>query len=331
MSGVTLAILVFLGISLLFYVLFGGADFGAGILELFLGPKDQESQRKVISKAMAPVWEANHVWLILAVVIIFMGFPRLYTLISIHLHLPLLAVLVGIVARGCAFTFRHYDTLDRSFYGVYSKVFSLSSLWTSFFLGVTAGAVLLGRIQLEGETFAVLYLAPWLNEFSFSVGVFSSCLFAFLASVYLVGETQDQKLKAIFIKKSAFSNLAVIASGILVFVAARSDDLPLTQMFLSSGVSVVSFVGASLLWTPFWKALQRDDILLSRILGASIVAAVLIGWFALQFPIVLGMNIFEIAAPDATQRALLGALVVGSLLIFPALFYLLRVFKGSEA
>ena len=92
-------ILTFLGISILFYVLLGGADFGAGILELFSWGKKSAEKRKIISHAMAPVWEANHVWLILAVVILFMGFPTVYATLSIYLHLPIIAVLVGIVLR----------------------------------------------------------------------------------------------------------------------------------------------------------------------------------------------------------------------------------------
>src|SRR5687767_8170045 len=93
-------VIFFLGVSLLLYALLGGADFGAGILELFSGKKNVIEQREIITHAMGPVWEANHVWLILAVVILLNGFPRAFSLISIHFHLPLVLVLVGIVLRG---------------------------------------------------------------------------------------------------------------------------------------------------------------------------------------------------------------------------------------
>src|SRR4029453_6983829 len=98
-------IVIILGTSFLLYALLGGADFGAGIVEAFAGRRGELT----ISKAIAPVWEANHVWLILAVVILFTGFPAVYASLSWVLHIPLMIVLLGIIMRGTAFTFRHYD------------------------------------------------------------------------------------------------------------------------------------------------------------------------------------------------------------------------------
>ena len=97
----------FLGVSLLLYSLFAGADFGAGILEWFTGKNHRKEQQELITHAMGPVWEANHVWIILAVVILFNGFPRAYSQLSISFHIPLTIMLMGIILRGCAFTFRH--------------------------------------------------------------------------------------------------------------------------------------------------------------------------------------------------------------------------------
>src|SRR5258708_33694817 len=102
-------ITIFLGLSLLFYCVFAGADFGAAILECFLGNKEREAQKRVIAGAIGPVWEANHVWLILAVVILFTAFPKAYSALSITYYIPLTFLLVGIIFRGCAFTFAHYD------------------------------------------------------------------------------------------------------------------------------------------------------------------------------------------------------------------------------
>src|SRR5687768_5964304 len=101
-------VIIILGISFILYTLLGGADFGAGIIETFAGKKGEGT----ISKAIAPVWEANHVWLILAVVILFTAFPRVYSSLSLVLHIPLMLVLLGIILRGTAFTFRHYDVID---------------------------------------------------------------------------------------------------------------------------------------------------------------------------------------------------------------------------
>lgn len=337
MTWLLAGVLFFLGASILFYVLLAGADFGAGILELFLVRRMCGDQRKLISHAMAPVWEANHIWLILGVVILFMAFPEVYTIASTYLYIPLIAILIGIVARGCAFTFRYYDTLDTEFYGLYSWVFAISSLWTSFFLGVTAGALTLGRIHPSANDFFSLYIAPWWNLFSASFGVFTCSLFAFLAAIYLVGESDDNELRHSFIKRARFANSAVIVAGALVFFSAQYDGIPLHHEFFQNTLSLGSFILATVLLLPLWIQLIRARSTVQiRALGAAIVALVLFGWYAVQYPVALrfqgpigpsALTFENAAAPDVTLRALLGALIVGSLLIFPALGYLLKVFK----
>src|SRR5690349_2087673 len=140
-------IIIILGVSFILYTLLGGADFGAGIIETFAGQKGE----RTVSRAMAPVWEANHVWLILAVVILFTGFPAVYASISLVLHIPLMLVLIGIIFRGCAFTFRHYDIATDTAHKYYSVFFKLSSFVTPFFLGVTLAAMILGRITFDTD------------------------------------------------------------------------------------------------------------------------------------------------------------------------------------
>ena len=93
-------------ISLLFYCVFGGADFGAGALEFFVPKNNRKRHEELVNKAMGPVWEANHIWLIILIVILFNAFPQVYTQYSIYFHVPLILMLIGIVFRGCAFTFR---------------------------------------------------------------------------------------------------------------------------------------------------------------------------------------------------------------------------------
>jgi cytochrome d ubiquinol oxidase subunit II len=335
-SGVDQIVLFFLGASLLFYVLFGGADFGAGILELFLARTERDAQRGLIARAMAPVWEANHVWLILVVVILFVGFPTVYTTVSIHLHLPLVALLLGITARGCAFTFRHYDTVTTEYHRVYTAVFAASSLATSFVLGVLAGAAGLGRIDPAAPTYHAAYIAPWLNWYCAAMGVFVCCLFALLAAIFLAGEAPAGPLRRIFLRRAVAANVAVVLAGAAVFGAAQWEGLPLLFSFFRNPVSIGCFLVATVLLVPFWRLLHGEGRLLYvRFLGAAIVTLVLIGWYAVQYPIVVrlraGAILFaEAAAPAATMHALAWALVVGSLLIFPALGYLLAVFKGES-
>ena len=159
---------VFVGISLLLYVLLGGADFGAGIIEIVTGKKGINT----ISKAIAPVWEANHIWLIVIIVVLFNAFPAVYSTVTSYLHIPLMLILLGIIFRGTAFTFRYYDPFQDKSHRVYTFVFKLFSVLTPFFLGLALGAVILGRMTLSPDaTFYELYVAPWLNFFSLTLGV----------------------------------------------------------------------------------------------------------------------------------------------------------------
>ncbi|MBK8494745.1 MAG: cytochrome d ubiquinol oxidase subunit II [Chitinophagaceae bacterium] len=135
-------IIIILAVSFILYTILGGADFGAGILEIFAGRRGE----KTVSKAIAPVWEANHVWLILAIVIIFTAFPLVYATLSLSLHIPLMIVLIGIVLRGTAFTFRYYDVSPDKTHKYFTGFFEISSFITPFFLGITLGAMILGEI-----------------------------------------------------------------------------------------------------------------------------------------------------------------------------------------
>jgi cytochrome d ubiquinol oxidase subunit II len=116
-------VMAFLWASILLYVIMGGADFGAGILEFFSTRNSKTKTQKILYEAIGPVWEANHMWLIIAIVILFVGFPSIYTTMSIYMHIPLAIMLIGIIARGTAFTFRHYDAVHDNMQRVYSKIF----------------------------------------------------------------------------------------------------------------------------------------------------------------------------------------------------------------
>jgi cytochrome bd ubiquinol oxidase subunit II len=326
------SIAFFLAVSILLYCLLAGADFGAGILEAFLGNRCREEQKQVITHAIGPVWEANHVWLILAVVILFMGFPRAYSVLSITFHIPLTLMLLGIILRGCAFTFRHYDAVrDRSQH-TYSAIFVISSFLTPLMLGVVAGGTLLGATSPVEDGFYAAFIRPWANLFCFSVGVFTCVLFAFLASVYLIGETRDPEVKQIFMRRALVLNAAAILVGVLVFIAAEIEGLALARLFVGKAISLGSMIGATVILIPLWRAIRLSAVQSARILVAAQVGLVLIGWFRLQFPVIINatsdpLTIYSAAAPDSALRYLLYALIAGSAIIFPALIYLLAIFK----
>src|SRR5690242_359382 len=181
------------------YVVLGGADFGGGVWDLLaFGPR-RARQRELIAEAIGPVWEANHVWLILAIVLLFTCFPSAFARLGTLLHIPLSLLLIGIVLRGSAFTFWRYGGAGGGGHGdetqrYWGVVFAIASLITPVLLGTSVGAIASGALGEpeagQGGGFYRIYVAPWLTPFTLSVGVFALIAFAFLAAVYLTLEVE---------------------------------------------------------------------------------------------------------------------------------------------
>jgi cytochrome d ubiquinol oxidase subunit II len=328
----TEVIVAVLGISILLYVLLGGADFGAGIVELITGKKGINT----ISKAIAPVWEANHVWIILAVVILFNGFPVAYTVLSTYLHIPLLLLLIGIIIRGTAFSFRYYDVPEGNVHIYYSWFFRVSSLLTPFFLGIILGAIMFGRIPSSPEgTFTELFIRPWLNIFTISTGIFVTLLFAWIASVYLIGEAKDDAFP-VFQRTSLVLFIALISSGLLVFLTAELSRVHFFREFKNSPVSVACVILATALAPILWINIAQKKVILTRLLAGTITTLILVGWFAVQLPVLINrtddnhITIWNSQAPPLTMHYLMLALIIGSLIIFPSFAFLFRVFKFNK-
>ncbi len=326
-------IIIVLSISLLVYVLLGGADFGAGIIELFTGKKGVD----VISKAIAPIWEANHVWLILAVVILFNGFPLVYTSISTYLHIPVLIALFGIVMRGSAFTFRYYDVAkDKSHY-YFTLFFRMSSILTPFFYGVILGAIMMGRIpgELSGSFYEV-FIASWFNLFTLTTGIFVTILFGWLAGVYLVGETKTPEDATVFIRIARVFYFLLVLSGLSVFLAAELYNVHFFRDFIKSPVSIACVVVATACIPFMLSALKKRKIIFSRIIAGVQTACIIAGWYAIQFPVMIYMSggedltIYNSQAPESTMTMLFWALIIGILIIFPSIAYLMKVFKFND-
>ena len=322
-----------MSISLLLYVVLGGADFGGGILELFSRGKAQ----KIVSNAIAPVWEANHVWLILVVVIAFVGFPPVYSTVMTALHIPILLALIGIIFRGSAFTFRHYDIEEERPHAVYSAIFRYSSLFTTFFLGVSLGGIILGDITLDwSKGFYMVYINPWLNLFSFSLGIFLVIMFAFLANIYTLGEIEDEKNIKRFARLAKYLIAAMVIAGAVVFTAAEIEGHPLFREFIQSPASIISVVLATLALPLLWVNLESRRQNLVRFIAGFQTTMIIAGWFAIQFPILVKINdgeditMYSAAAPEQTQFHMLIALVVGVMIIFPFIGYLYKVFKFNK-
>jgi cytochrome d ubiquinol oxidase subunit II len=318
------------------YVLLGGADFGGGVWDLVAGGPRKRAQRDLVAQAIGPVWEANHVWLILAVVLLFTCFPPAFARLAVALNLPLTGALVGIVLRGSAFAFRGYggdrDAVQRR----WGRVFAVASLVTPILLGTAVGAIASGAIgeggRGKGEGFVASYVATWLAPFPLAVGLFTLCCFAFLAAVYLTVEAREGALREDFRRRALLAGVAVGVAAGLALIVAR-PGAPLMRSGLVGSAWALPFqvgtgmVAVGTLWS-LWTRRYR----LARAAAAAQVSLILWGWAGSQYPSMVppDLTIADAAAPAATLRLVLIALALGAAVLVPSLVYLFRVFKGGQ-
>ncbi len=287
-------------------------------------------------QAIGPVWEANHMWLIIAIVILFVGFPHIYTTMSVYLHIPLLIMLIGIIARGTAFVFRHYDAVKDDMQWLYNRIFRYSSFITALFLGIIAGSLISGHIDSEANDFVSAYIFSWLNWFSIAVGFFTVSLCGFLAAIYLIGETTDEHDKRRFIRKAEFMNIAAVIFGAMVFIAAELDNIPLIDWVFKNAVGLTAIILASLSLILLWYLLIKGKTKVLRILAGFQVTMILLAISYAHFPNFIqlkngnAISLFETVGPEKTIYSLGLALLLGSILILPFLGYLFYKFQKKE-
>jgi cytochrome d ubiquinol oxidase subunit II len=320
-------------VSLTFYALMGGADYGGGVWDMLARGPRAGAQRELIAEAIGPIWEANHVWLILVIVILFTGFPAAFAAISTALHIPLTLMLIGIVLRGSAFTFRAYDWKADRAQRRWSRVFSIASLITPVLLGVTLGAIASGRIEVRNGLVTSGFIRPWLAPFPFAVGLLALALFAFLAAVYLTMETRGAELREDFRRRALASAAAVGVMAIAVFLLS-GEGAPrirrgLAESWWTWPLQIAT--GAAAVGAIF--ALWARRFGLARFCAAAQVTLILWGWGAAQFPFLVepDLTIYNAAAHQRTLRLLLWALAAGAVLLFPSFYYLIRIFKQSPS
>jgi len=320
-------------VALTFYALLAGADFGGGVWDLLARGPRAADQRALIADAIGPIWEANHVWLILVVVIMFTAFPPAFAVIMTALHIPLTIMLVGIVLRGAAFTFRTYDAQHDRVQRRWGRVFAIASVGTPIMLGICVGAIASGRITVENETVTSGFFAAWLAPFPWAVGGFALALFAFLAAVYLTVEAHDPALQDDFRQRALLAAVAVGVLALLVFLLSGTGA-PRIRAGLSASPwawplqIATGGVAVGVIW-----ALWTRRFYLARALAAAQVSLILAGWGAAQYPYLIEPNITiqDAAAPQITLRLLLIAMAAGALVLFPSIYFLFRIFKGPDA
>ncbi|BCB87103.1 cytochrome d ubiquinol oxidase subunit II [Phytohabitans suffuscus] len=324
------ALLVVLWLGLTLYTLLGGADFGAGVWDLVSGgARRGAARRDLIEHSIGPVWEANHVWLILVVTLFWTAFPPAFASFASTLYIPLTLAALGIIGRGAAFAFRKAsDTLgERRLYGA---TFAASSVLTPFFLGTAVGGVASRRVP-SGVAAGDIWTS-WLNPTSIYCGVLAVGVCAYLAAVYLIADARragKRVLVAEFRRRALVTGVAVGAVA-LAGVAVVAVDAPALygglrgQGLPVAAVSIVAGVGSLVL-------IAAGRYRLVRVTAAVAVAAMLWAWAAAQYPLLLppDLTVREAAGDPTVLSTVLGALAVGAALLLPSLLWLFTIFQRT--
>lgn len=352
-----------------FYALMGGADYGGGVWDLLaFGPRAKQ-QRETIAEAIGPIWEANHVWLILVIVILFTCFPRAFSTISIVLHIPLSLLLIGIIMRGSAFTFRTYDSHRDNVQRFWGRIFAISSTITPILLGIIIGVISSGDIIVGtgisgdefggasggvsgdssgaigessgvgsigavsdgfgGSPFYNVYVQPWIQPFPIAVGFLALSLFAYLAAVYLTNDTKDLEVQNDFRRRAIISFFVSAAIAGGVFVLAKTEA---PEGFQDLVNAFPIHIGAAISAVGALVCLFKRHFQMARLFAAMQVSMILWGWALGQYPYLLrpDLTIRNCAANPLTLNLVIAALVAGAVLLFPSFYYLMKIFKLTE-
>jgi cytochrome d ubiquinol oxidase subunit II len=323
--------LVFALIGLAFYTVLAGADFGAGWWQLTAGKgPDAASIRDHAHQAMGPVWEANHVWLIFVLTVVWTAYPSAFGSIASTLSIPLFIAAVGIIFRGTAYALRAGARTARELTAI-DTAFALSSILTPFALGAAVGGIASRRVPVgnaAGDQFS-----SWLNPTSLLVGVLAVATAAYLAAVFLCADATrlgETTLEQKFRRRALAAGLVggtIALGGVAVL---RYDAYPLYHG-LVEGDGLIGLVASIVAGSATLALVWRKHYEEARYTAALAVAAIIVGWALAQSPVFLeGLTVREAAAGRDTLVAVTVSVLAGAAILFPSLALLFRLVLGGE-
>jgi len=317
-------------VGVILYGVLGGADFGGGVWDLFAGGPRRDEQRAAIAHAMGPVWEANHVWLIFVIVLLFTAFPPAFAALSIGLFGVFHFVLLGVSLRGAAFVFRGPHVAHGEA-GHWGTVFGVASVITPVLLGMAIGAVSASSFRVRDGQVQVAGATPWLAPVSLAIGALALALCAYLAAVYLTVETRGE-LQEDFRRRALLAGTVVVGLAALTLPLLKLETPHLWRGLLSIRAAPVVVTGVAAALLSGW-ALLRRRFRPARAAAIVQVSLLLAGWGLAQYPYLIypDVTIQDSAAPPATLRFVLYSLPIGLVILVPSLWLLLRVFKTRQA
>jgi cytochrome d ubiquinol oxidase subunit II len=324
-------------LGLMAYAVLGGADFGGGVWDLLATGPRRAAQRAAINRAMGPVWEANHVWLIFVLVTLFTSFPQGYSALSRALFVPFHLALAGIMLRGASFVFRGIRRREpdpasegATHLSAWSLTFGIASLISPVLLGLAFGVLTEGHVRLDrAGAVRLTGPAPWASPYAVGCGLLALSTCAYLAAVFLTVETQGA-LREDFRWRAILAGTTTAALAALVLLSAWFEANWFFRELVSLRSLPVLASGLACFAASAWAVFGRRYVL-SRVFAAGEIILLLAGWGIAQHPYLVypDIRLTEVAAPPATIAFLLGSLPLGLVVLIPSLWLLFRTFKSA--
>jgi cytochrome d ubiquinol oxidase subunit II len=309
------------------YAVLGGADFGAGFWDLTAGGAERGGGiRGMVQRSMSPVWEANHVWLIFILVIAWTAFPIAFGSLFSTLMVPFFLAALGVISRGAAFALRGQAATIREARAL-GATFAVSSVLTPFFLGAAAGGIASGRVPVGNVAGDVV--TSWLNATSIAIGALAVLTGAYLAAVFLAGDSAkagQPRIAEDFRRRALGAGVVTGAAALGTLLVVRSDARPLYDG-LTSGDGLAAVLASAVAGVATLALVWKRRYGPARATAAAAVAAVTVGWALAQDPYLLPgeLTLEQGAAPDATLTALVVGVLLGFVVLLPSLWYLYRL------
>jgi cytochrome d ubiquinol oxidase subunit II len=327
-------LLAILWLALIIYTVLGGADFGAGMLELFAVGSTGARQDALIDESIDPVWEANHVWLIVLLVILFSAFPSAFAAINIILFIPLVLAVIGIVLRGSAFAFRVHGIITRQrTINLLARIFSVASVITPFFLAVSAAAIASGHIVITNNNPQTNLGSDWLTPFTLTIGAMALSLCVTIAAIYMTVEASargDNELAEAFRQRGLIAGALTAVFGVLGLLQAPSEAPVLWHGMLDHALVLV--IATMLIGVGAAVALWTRRYQLARILIIAETAFLLGTWGVSQLPYLIppDVTVTGAASSQNTMLTLLVGLIIALIIVIPSFWLLFYVFKFKK-
>ena len=314
------------------YAILGGADFGAGVWEFNLAMRASKKERDLMYRAIGPVWEANHVWLIFAIVLMFSAFPVAFAALSRALWVPLLLALLGIFARGIGFAFRAYAAGAVRQQALFGAVFAFASTSTPFFFGACAGSIAAGLPVDASGQFTGDHLTGWISPLSFFCSFYAVGLCSYIAAIFMSREAQsdgDLELMSAWRRRALTMGVILGAFSVLGLFIVTGSAPDLWQGFRNSALPLVALSGASGFASMLcvWKSKYQLAVAASSLT----VGSVILGWGVAQYPMIIPpeISVQTSKTEDSVLWAMVYVIAAGSVVLLPALGWLFFLFKGQ--